>query len=64
MICPHCGVFRSSVNVLKGKVAWDAESKFDGEKDKTKFRQYEDACARVKSFYKEQHGSEPSLSSF
>lgn len=32
------------------------ESAFDAEKDKTQFRQYEDACDRVKTFYKEQHG--------
>lgn len=31
------------------------KSKFDEEKDKTKFRQYEDACDRVKNFYREQH---------
>ncbi|KAI1623252.1 inositol oxygenase [Exophiala viscosa] len=30
-------------------------SKFDAEKDKTQFRQYENACDRVKNFYKEQH---------
>lgn len=30
-------------------------SKFDAEKDKTQFRQYEDACAGVKRFYQEQH---------
>ncbi len=28
---------------------------FDAEKDKTQFRQYEAACDRVKSFYREQH---------
>ncbi|KAF7309153.1 hypothetical protein MKEN_01117600 [Mycena kentingensis (nom. inval.)] len=50
------------VNVLKAKLAssehgpgWDANSTFDAEKDKAKFRQYEDACERVKNFYKEQH---------
>ncbi|KAJ7657164.1 DUF706-domain-containing protein [Mycena polygramma] len=43
-----------TVNVLKGKV-WDESSEFDQEKDKTQFRQYEEACDRVKSFYKEQH---------
>ncbi|KAB8346041.1 hypothetical protein FH972_023093 [Carpinus fangiana] len=32
-----------------------AKSEFDAEKDKTKFRQYEDACDRVKNFYAEQH---------
>ena len=31
------------------------KSQFDTEKDKTKFRQYEDACDRVKNFYLEQH---------
>ncbi|OAA39117.1 myo-inositol oxygenase [Metarhizium rileyi] len=39
------------VNCIK----YDAEVKFDSEKDKTQFRQYEDACGRVKNFYKEQH---------
>ncbi|KAJ2981597.1 hypothetical protein NUW58_g6652 [Xylaria curta] len=47
------------VNVLKDKLKeqseWDSKSKFDDEKDKTQFRQYEDACDRVKDFYKEQH---------
>ncbi|KAA1475002.1 DUF706-domain-containing protein [Dentipellis sp. KUC8613] len=42
------------VNVLKLKL-WEEQSKFDAEKDKTQFRQYEDACDRVKNFYKEQH---------
>jgi len=31
------------------------KSKFDEGKDKTQFRQYEDACDRVKNFYREQH---------
>lgn len=31
------------------------KSKFDEEKDKTQFRQYEEACDRVKNFYREQH---------
>ncbi|KAI0114453.1 DUF706-domain-containing protein [Nemania sp. FL0031] len=47
------------VNVLKDKLKqqseWDSKSKFDAEKDKAQFRQYEDACDRVKTFYKEQH---------
>ncbi|KAJ8129806.1 hypothetical protein O1611_g3824 [Lasiodiplodia mahajangana] len=47
------------VNVLKDQLKqqseWDSKSKFDAEKDKAQFRQYEDACDRVKSFYKEQH---------
>ncbi|KAL9107820.1 MAG: hypothetical protein Q9227_007335 [Pyrenula ochraceoflavens] len=32
-----------------------AESEFDVEKDKSKFRQYDAACDRVKNFYWEQH---------
>ena len=45
------------MNKLKGQVSkWDNASQFDASKDKTKFRQYEDACDRVKNFYREQHG--------
>ncbi|OJK03687.1 hypothetical protein ASPACDRAFT_1863152 [Aspergillus aculeatus ATCC 16872] len=50
-----------TVNVLKTNLKEEKEkglyeeSEFDKEKDKTKFRQYEDACDRVKNFYKEQH---------
>ncbi|EFQ33804.1 hypothetical protein CGRA01v4_12368 [Colletotrichum graminicola] len=54
--------FVEEVNILKDQVNkqqqqedFYGESKFDQEKDKTAFRQYEDACDRVKSFYKEQH---------
>lgn len=54
------------VNVLKGKVShgaahakstpsWDDESLFDKTKEKTVFRQYDEACDRVKQFYREQH---------
>ncbi|KAH7345328.1 DUF706-domain-containing protein [Rhizoctonia solani] len=50
------------VNIAKLKAqaqedvaAWDSEAKFDTEKDKATFRDYEAACDRVKSFYKEQH---------
>ncbi|RYP93630.1 hypothetical protein DL770_000262 [Monosporascus sp. CRB-9-2] len=43
-----------AVNVLKDQRKFD-RSQFDAEKDKTKFRQYEDACDRVKNFYLEQH---------
>ena len=46
-----------AVNKLKGTPAWDDASAFDADKDKTKFRQYEDACDRVKAFYREQHGA-------
>lgn len=58
-----------AVNVLKADAAkklqealangstenLDDDSKFDADKDKTQFRQYDDACDRVKAFYKEQH---------
>jgi inositol oxygenase len=44
-----------SVNVLKGKT-WNDQSEFDAAKNKAQFRQYEDACDRVKGFYREQHG--------
>ena len=49
-----------NVNVLKDNMKKQEkglyeESEFDKNKDKTKFRQYEDACDRVKNFYKEQH---------
>ena len=46
------------VNKLKGSDrAWDDASEFDTAKDKSKFRQYEEACDRVRNFYKEQHGA-------
>lgn len=46
-----------AVNKLKGgERSWDDASEFDTEKDKTKFRQYDEACDRVRNFYKEQHG--------
>ena len=49
-----------AVNKLKGVKSdgseWDGQSQFDAEKDKTQFRQYEEACERVKNFYREQHG--------
>jgi len=48
-----------AVNVLKDQLkkekAMHEKSEFDAEKDKTQFRQYEDACDRVKNFYREQH---------
>nr|AAW83329.1 myo-inositol oxygenase [Phanerodontia chrysosporium] len=43
------------VNKLKSARSWNDGSDFDAGKDKTKFRQYEAACDRVKAFYKEQH---------
>ncbi|KAF5378794.1 hypothetical protein D9615_006912 [Tricholomella constricta] len=42
------------VNVLKGKL-YDEQTQFDSAKDKTKFRQFEAACDKVKDFYNEQH---------
>ncbi|PGH21399.1 hypothetical protein AJ80_03316 [Polytolypa hystricis UAMH7299] len=46
------------VNVLKATIKekgiYDA-SEFDKDKDKSKFRQYEEACDNVKKFYLEQH---------
>src|SRR5438067_1953625 len=39
----------------KTAVKFDSASKFDSDKDKAQFRQYEDACDRVKAFYREQH---------
>ncbi|KAH0440891.1 inositol oxygenase [Colletotrichum camelliae] len=53
--------FVEEVNILKDQLNKKSDdttyedSKFDSEKDKTAFRQYEDACDRVKNFYKEQH---------
>lgn len=48
-----------AVNLLKAEVRRERDvlekSRFDAEKDKSKFRQYEDACDRVKDFYREQH---------
>ncbi|KAI0760782.1 myo-inositol oxygenase [Fomes fomentarius] len=44
------------VNKLKGHTQqWDEASKFDASKDKNEFRKYEEACDRVKNFYREQH---------
>jgi inositol oxygenase len=48
-----------TVNVLKDEMKKERglydKSEFDKNKDKTQFRQYEDACDRVKNFYREQH---------
>ena len=50
-----------TVNYLKGLAVSStnedihAVSQFDSEKDKAQFRQYDEACDRVKAFYKEQH---------
>ncbi|KAJ3570310.1 hypothetical protein NP233_g4485 [Leucocoprinus birnbaumii] len=42
------------VNQLKGRL-WDSEAQFSKDKNAAEFRQYLDACDRVKLFYKEQH---------
>lgn len=48
-----------AVNVIKANLKEKNDifekSQFDADKDKTQFRQYEEACDRVKSFYREQH---------
>ncbi|KAH8819363.1 putative inositol oxygenase [Xylogone sp. PMI_703] len=47
-----------TVNVLKSQMKEKGmleQSEFDAEKDKAQFRQYEQACDRVKNFYREQH---------
>ncbi|KAK0200638.1 inositol oxygenase [Desarmillaria ectypa] len=44
------------VNILKAStIVWDSQSEFDKGVDKTRFRQYSDACDRVRGFYQEQH---------
>ena len=47
-----------AVNILKAclkeKDLYE-DSQFDKEKDKSQFRQYEEACDHVKAFYREQH---------
>ena len=47
------------VNVMKGEppLDWAAEVNVEATKDKAEFRNYDDACERVKAFYKEQHGA-------
>ncbi|KFZ02873.1 hypothetical protein V502_11422 [Pseudogymnoascus sp. VKM F-4520 (FW-2644)] len=48
-----------TVNILTANMKTDRDihekTLFDAEKDKSQFRQYNDACDRVKSFYSEQH---------
>ena len=36
---------------------WDDKTEFHESKDQSQFRAYDSACDRVKTFYKEQHGS-------
>ncbi|KAK6836660.1 inositol oxygenase [Apiospora arundinis] len=46
---------KAEVAEAKEAAAYNSKSEFDASKDKTQFRQYEDACDRVKNFYREQH---------
>jgi inositol oxygenase len=53
-------VLKAAMRVKNGTATQDEvdlyeKSQFDADKDKTQFRQYEDACDRVKNFYREQH---------
>ncbi|KAL1297557.1 hypothetical protein AAFC00_006125 [Neodothiora populina] len=53
-------VLKAALKVKNGTATQEEKdiyekSQFDAEKDKTQFRQYEDACDRVKNFYREQH---------
>lgn len=59
--------FIDQVNILRAKLKVEngtatqenkdisEKSQWDAEKDKTQFRQYEEACDRVQNFYREQH---------
>lgn len=53
-------VLKAAMRVKNGTATQEEKdiyekSEFDANKDKTQFRQYEDACDRVKNFYREQH---------
>jgi inositol oxygenase len=53
-------VLKASLKVQSGTATQEdldiySASQFDASKDKTQFRQYEDACSRVRNFYAEQH---------
>ncbi|EON67847.1 hypothetical protein W97_07102 [Coniosporium apollinis CBS 100218] len=53
-------ILKSAMKVKQGTATQEEKdiyekSQFDAEKDKAQFRQYEDACDRVKNFYREQH---------
>lgn len=50
----HINILKDQAKKALEKQMSDA-SEFDAEKDKTKFRQYEEANDKVKNFYKEQH---------
>ncbi|MCJ1444169.1 MAG: hypothetical protein MMC23_004670 [Stictis urceolatum] len=53
-------ILKASMKVKNGTATQEEKdiyeaSHFDSEKDKTQFRQYDEACDRVKNFYREQH---------
>lgn len=53
-------VIKATLRFKQGKAAQEekityVQSQFDGDKDRAQFRQYEEACDRVKKFYREQH---------
>ncbi|KAG9654912.1 DUF706-domain-containing protein, partial [Aureobasidium melanogenum] len=53
-------VLKAALKVKNGTATQEEKdiyekSQFDADKDKEQFRNYEDACDRVKNFYKEQH---------
>lgn len=53
-------VLKAALKVKQGNATQEEKdiyekSQFDAEKDKAQFRQYEEACDRVKNFYREQH---------
>jgi inositol oxygenase len=53
-------VIKAAIKVKQGTATQEEkniymQSQFDADKDKTHFRQYEEACDRVKNFYREQH---------
>lgn len=53
-------ILKAKMKVEKGNATQEEKdiykkSHWDVEKDKTQFRQYEEACDRVKNFYREQH---------
>lgn len=46
---------KDAVEKTQAEIDYDLASKFDQEKDKAAFRQYEEACDRVKNFYAVSH---------
>ena len=53
-------VLKAALRVKQGTATQEekniyVQSQFDADKDKSHFRQYEEACDRVKNFYREQH---------